>query len=161
MNRVIKFRAKPVGQKEFGEWIYGDLHTFDNSICVHKSTELVGTGNYNVIPETIGQFTGLHDKNGKEIYEGDIVLYVEKYRYIVRFGIWNHNPQNCATAEIISWHLEWADMLGEFENLYVINGVAARFPEHCGKYVEAIDNLKLKVIGNIHDNPELLKTEQT
>ena len=150
MNRVIKFRGK---REDNGEFVFGLLMYFEDEYGIQSSH---GCKIYEIVPETIGQFTGLYDKNGKEIYDSDIVLYVDKYRYIVQYGVWNHNPQNCAHSYILSWHLEWVDMPGVFENIYVINGVAARFPEHCGKYTEAIDNLKLKVIGNIHDNPELI-----
>ena len=80
------------------------------------------TYNKAVIPETIGQYTGLTDKNGKKIFEGDIVAFGE-YRYTVE---WKQD-------RIGYGYTETADRMLECDG------------EHC------------EVIGNIHDNPELLK----
>ena len=137
--REIKFRGKTLS----GKWAYGDLVHFTNTQGIDASviiTEHQATGESDdfdyalcyarnefkvVIPESVGQFTGLHDKNGKEIYEGDIVRY---------------------------------DMGGECEVSYCIGGGFAGFDLspafHNGHQLKDVE-----VIGNIHDNPELLKTE--
>lgn len=69
MNREIKYRGK---RFDSGEWVYGYFveDGFIN-ICSHNEDDFL---QYNVVnPDTIGQYTGLHDCNGKEVYEGDLL----------------------------------------------------------------------------------------
>lgn len=146
MNRKIKFRGK---RQDTGEWVYGYyavLHISltdidrETNLIIHVGTrtehaifndERKGESGYwkDVIPETVGQFTGLHDKNGKEIYEGDILL--DGY---IKYEVWYSEDRSGFIAEMIDPQNNLVDYLGGYDTERIMT-----------------------VIGNIHDNPELLK----
>ena len=137
--RELLFRGKTYDD----EWVYGDFandwsklntkpdKTICNNIC-----------KYLVRPDTVGQYTGLTDKNGKKIFEGDIV----RYLYEPGKGYWNSDQ-----SSVIEWRSTGFYMDGIFgTNKYACSsGWLVSIPHGDGKYFE--------VIGNIHDNPELLK----
>ena len=130
--REILFRGR---SNILNEWVYGDLHHGFWS----KHPYVKGIS---VIPESVGQYTGLKDDNGCKIFEGDIIklqLVGDEYHKIVRveFG----NP-NCA----YDWGYQIVP-LGSFP-----------YRKDILLWIETeTDSVKVEVIGNIHDNPELLE----
>ena len=132
--RDILFRGKRLDN---GEWVYGSLfvgfkksyicpeaiamYNFDGALCLGGFVE--------VSPESVGQYTGLVDNNGKQIFEGDILL-LDDINGIVNYGT------GCFCVK-----LSGPDYL--YHNNPAIDMVLNEYPG-------------LEIIGNIHDNPELL-----
>ena len=150
MLREIKFRGKQVDGKE---WAYGDLtQSYPTpEIQVTEWTEKYGGfyGTHPVILKTVGQYTGLKDKNGTEIYEGDIVVIPEEY-------IWFDNDEPNYRG-IVEWIFSQWQVVAHCVNPNK-RGISDGINEGLNDdgYDEG-DETCWKVIGNIHDNPELLE----
>ena len=133
--REILFRGKRLCNSKM---MFGSLLCCDDGDC-YIVTGDVHHSHYKVDPETVGQFTGLSDKNGKKIFEGDIVRH--------------HNENPYAIPSIVEKGLVyWDEKWGGWRR--TSNGAF-----HRGK----IDTYRMshdccyEVIGNIHDNPELVE----
>lgn len=136
--REIKFRGKRIDNDK---WVYGDvIHDISEHnaprICVDREYSTGATFVAiapRVVYKTLGQYTGLKDKNGVEIYEGDICACF------------------CRTQIFSVEYCE--ERCGYFFDDCVICGGAEPMPECLGNLKNTIE-----VIGNIYDNPELLKS---
>lgn len=138
--REILFRGKTITSKE---WIYGDLLQYAGGAQIWENTEQ-GKFNAQIIPETVGQYTGLCDnsKNGTKIFEGDIVR-TKKYGRIIELK--DHTYTNVSDYDtfVVCYSPCMFRLLREKPDrgFNLVNDGYAQ----------------LEVIGNIHDNPELLE----
>lgn len=121
MMREILFRGK---RKDNGMWIEGDYQHFCIGNDIYVYIGRWGEESRSVKPETVGQFTGLTDKNGKNIFEGDILK-------------WDDIEWGSEHLEVVEWNYSLFSIRKDDWN------------EWC------------EVVGNIHDNPELIKNEHS
>ncbi len=140
--REILFRGKKIIN---GEWIYGyyfqrqNVHSEDGQPIKHCISDLPPFG-AEVLPKTVGQYIGLTDKNGKKIFEGDVIK-TQPFR---------NKPY--------SLNAKRKCHIGVVENRIGWNGYhwEAKIEDY-GPYQYGNPFENCEIIGNIHDNPELLK----
>lgn len=132
--RTIKFRGWSVHYKR---WIFGDLLRtgMDDGVAIQYYDEEEGWMCDNVNGETVGQFTGLHDGKGREIYEGDIIRRKAKMTFLGNTAASTHEVK-----------------FGE-------DGIYSGFylDPSCDVFFNSHNRFVFEVIGNIHDNPELME----
>jgi uncharacterized phage protein (TIGR01671 family) len=163
--REIKFRGKRIDN---GELLYGDLLTQRNkasedSAIVFFDGFMIPKSEA-VIKETIGQYTGLKDKNGKEIYEGDVVRYEDMCtgergsiytKSFVGTVSWGRNELHGNYGYIIT-----CNETTQFQRLEQIGfGRRKQLNNYTQKHNKNL-NENCEVIGNIYENPELLEVDK-
>ena len=140
--REILFKGKSAVT---GEWVEGYFYypiiSGNNIPCIIPCEELaktlVNSKIYQIDPETVCQYTGLTDNNGKKIFEGEVVLTDDMYNREVRYP----GVKYCVRMREGSWIAESSSKKWRFLAVAVRHG--------------------LEVIGNIFDNPDLLTTSST
>lgn len=147
--REIKFRGKNLNTKE---WVYGDLLQWnDGETAIGVHGQFIDDGyhfneNYDKTPyvdeTTVGQYTGLKDKNGKEIYEGDLIKAPSGRIYAVIFSTWKHEEKREFLKVIDLYeHTGWCISLDGVNPCELLD----------------FEVCQGSVIGNVYDNLELLK----
>ena len=146
--RDILFRGK---RKDNGEWVQGDFCGPCNIVFIENGYDPVlgkcdspMCNDYEIIPETVGQYTGLKDKNGKMIFEGDVVKGVAFSTDFIGVIIW--------IEEIAGFGVRYFNNKREptaWENSSILKMIQKGHK----------DKFAAEIIGNIHDNPELLEAE--
>ena len=147
--REILFRARTISEDEYmdsGEWVEGFYTCFNgDEYRIYTGYSETDCGDhypdwFNVLPETVGQFTGLTDKNGKNIFEGDIVS--TKYK-LGRGGYY-------------VFEVYYNENLCQFA-LTINSGSYTKNKQYDWLQLTSLKANKVEVIGNKWDNPELLK----
>lgn len=136
---IPKFRGRSVEAFSEEEWKYGYLiedegYSFIINQVIEANEQYITIGSWcPVNPDTLGQSTGLFDKNGKEIFEGDIVDYKGR-------------------EAVVKWHGSYASFIYRF-----VDGLKERVSEWDPLFLACYN---FEVIGNIYENPELLEVKE-
>lgn len=145
MNREIRFRGQPIGKG--GMWLEG-IGAYKTNTAEHLVIDAKGKS---VEVVRLCQYTNLKDKNGKKIYEGDIL------RLTILDGSTRHFAVEWANENRLLMPLDGFEHDG---NVICINGWCFNWEGH-RLYPSVIDgvpdNERMEIVGNVHDNPELLK----
>ena len=145
----LKFRAKRYSD---GEWVYGSGVIFCDDCCFidkrdecyiqrpyafRGNTHFIELASVLCLDNTVCQFTGIKDKNGKEIYDGDIIRSFDSNgNEIIHYITWRETEARFVAVYdyINKWHIDLT----------------------CGLHQKWIDEYGKEIIGNIYDNPEIL-----
>ena len=135
--REILFRGKRI---DSGEWEYGGCVFTENKVClIYNQTHSIDLQGCTVEENSVGQYTGLTDKNGTRVFEGDILKIINKYQYPFDDDTKEYTDID---ADVVHFDDEGLCFsYGKSPFLCVVDNVTAEY----------------EVIGNIHDNPELLE----
>lgn len=142
--RIIKFRGKHI---ETGVWLYGSLYDDDGEMYILPNFpgSAIDYEDYQVDPNTVGEYLGRDDADGKPLYEGDVFTVGGKYPKVIRY--------------IPEWHSFCVANLDT-----ITDPLTARWSDVC-KYQQPAPNWwkdfkdEIRIIGNEYDNPELVRVK--
>ena len=164
--RTIRFRGKCAKDSKYaGEWVEGGLLQCEKSkdvLIVYSITDTCSC-TYHVDPATVGQFTGLTDRNGKEIYEGDIIKVREYENLLMKEFSDEPDRFDMFTLEEIRGELlkEYISPVVFDEGGFLIATIQGSYDMWLaclfGDMKRSSPSFDFEVIGNIHDNPDLIE----
>ena len=160
---IPKFRGKSTDKSNKGQWVYGNLIVDGNNALIvngiiESEEDYVTLGDWCPVDlKTVGQSTGLFDKNGVEIWVGDILevrdtssfggLYLGAIEYLDNWGVYGFN---LFEAKVLSTNKFKKHSIGflmkEFGNCFTLAEASSK------------SNYSYEIIGNIYENPELLES---
>lgn len=142
MDRTIKFRGKRI---DCGYWIEGGFVEWTDmrGNIYHQIVSGVGYHN-DIIPSTLGQFTGLFDMNGKEIYEGDVFRIWLEDAVEPKGGIFAYHIVTWVKDRLLLLQIGF-DYNGDFSDQWTLS--------------KELSDPEWEYIGSIHDHPELINTK--
>lgn len=131
--REIIFRGKRMANDE---WVTGDMLTYDSYFSIIHT----GNSQFHVYHDTVGQYTGYNDAMNARVYEGDIVEFFSRV----------YDEEGCVMFEKMKiGHVRFS--FGQW---------SVRIPKiNMSTNLYGIDSRKIVVVGNVHDNPELVEEE--
>ncbi len=136
--RQIKFRAQDIASNK---WLYGDLRHHNDDVCIFEHG---GTKGEQVKRETVGQFTGLTDEFDREVYEGDIIMLDGSPEMGARVVVFYEESFNIATRKEYDYLQQGSHpYLNDYAHMDCLNTWS--------------NSGLVRIVGNIYDNPELLK----
>ena len=140
--RKIKFRAQDIASNK---WLYGDLRHHKDDVCIFEQG---GNKGEQVKRDTIGQFVGLKDKNGKEIYEGDIIKSTD-------YPFMDEGKTNYLGIVSCDTH----DAIGEFFVMLYVTKESERsgISNFTNKSFYDLRMENVEVVGNIFDNKGMFR----
>lgn len=145
MARVIKFRGKSISD---GSWVYGDLvHTSSNKVAIWPTEHAEG-GMVEVSAKSAGQYTGLRDLFGKEIYEGDVVR--QKWKTTISDDDMAISAKGQQTGIVV---IRTRGVC--LSPCLCINDISE---EAVLTKNTSVTGKRSEIIGNIHDNPDLFES---
>jgi len=161
---IPKFRGLSIDENSKGEWQYGHLiedrgRAFIINGVVEANEQYIAIGSWcPVNPETLGQSTGLFDKNGKEIFEGDILKFNDEWNEYCHEGYVDGSVEGVNYVEVVK-----GEACFEFgKTRYPESSLFIHMEDEHLSFAELVNDkdFEFEIVGNIYENPELLEVKE-